>query len=153
IAAPCCARASGKASPRRSTCTAASEGSGEPREEAPGEQIRVTGPACRDVGSVLDHESGLLVGGGPARIERARAALELMLRIPERGLHLVLHVGRIGAVVLAELPERDEVRAALHVLGEACRALRVEDTLPVLRAARPREHQHTVADRGDGATR
>src|SRR5687767_760937 len=73
------------------------------------EAVCVSGPARGDVRTVLDDEGRAVVGVGPPREQVDRSAEEL-LRVRERPLHLVLHVRRVGPVVVADLPARREVR-------------------------------------------
>ena len=97
----------------------------------------------------------------PARRRRARrrsrcrapvvhgSSLELAGRVVERGPHLVLDVGRVGAVVAAQPPGGGQVGGALHVLGQAGRPAPGQDAAPGRRVTGAGQHEHAVADRAD----
>ena len=72
-------------------------------------------------------------------------------RVLERGHHLVLHVGWVGAVIAAQPPGRQQEAATLHVLGQACSSPPGEDAATTGRIDAPCEHDHAVADRPNRA--
>src|SRR3954466_6195943 len=84
----------------------------EPLEHLAGEQPAVAGPTRGHVVPVLHDEGGSVVRLGAAAQARLRTDLELVWG-PQCCGHLLLNVGRVGAVVAAELPCGHDVRRAL----------------------------------------